>query len=496
MKREHIIVGIIFLIVFGIKLYFSFQTPYFSSDETYYNIRQLVHIKETFFPIFQDDLSYGGKTLYLPPLFFYLLAVLSYIFKTEFVGKFFPALFSSSIVIISYLIAERLTKNKVAQLFTAVMAGFMPIFFSYTLNTISIYSLVAPLIFICIYFMMRVVDKEKRFIPYFIISLLILRMTTPAVIFLIFGLLAYLVFLFLEKMEMSKIEIELILFSTFLIIWTLFLFFKNAFLNYGFAILWQNIPRDLLKNYFANTNLLTIMYLIGIIPFIFGLYSVYKYTFREKDKDTYLLISFGLVIALLMWLRLIELNISLIFIGLVATFLFAKAYDDIISFIKNTRLRLTFTAVLFILIIISSVIPSLALASNKIRQTYSEQEIDALLWFRSNADKDSLILSTLSEGNLIATIALRKNFIDSNFMFVSNIDQRLEDAYKMYKTTSETEAIGLINKYNISYIYFSKRAKEEYNIEKIPYIEDKCFEKKFFNDDVEIYKSLCSIEER
>ena len=74
------------------------------SDYLNYNIRQVVHIKQTLFPLVKDNLSYGGKILYLPPLFFYVLAFLIFIFKTEFVGKFFPNLFSSTIIIIAYLI--------------------------------------------------------------------------------------------------------------------------------------------------------------------------------------------------------------------------------------------------------------------------------------------------------------------------------------------------------------------------------------------------------
>jgi len=495
MKRDYIIVSILFLLVLGVKLFFIFQTPYFSSDESYYNIRQMVYIKQNFLPMLHDDLSYGGKTLYLPPMFFYILAVLTFIFKTEFVGKVFPALISSSIVFIAYLIADRFTKSYTIKLFTAITAGFMPLFFSFTLNTISIYSLIVPLTFFNLYCMMRIVDNDKEFIPLFIISLLALRMTTPAAIFLIFGLLVYLLFLFVEKMKISRIEIELILFSTFLIVWTLFLFFKNAFLNYGFSLLWQNIPLNMLKNYFANTSLSNIIYFIGLIPLIFGVYAVYKYTFMEKDKETYLLISFAVVIVLLMWLRLIEINLSLIFIGLIMTFLFAKIYDSFIKKIKNKKVKIIVNSLCILLIILSSILPAIALSSTKIRDTYSEKEIQALMWVRQNTDTEEVILSTLNEGNLIATIALRRNFIDSNFMFVRDIEQRIEDTYKIYRTTSQVEAITLLNKYGIHYIYFSKRAKKEYNIESLDYIDEKCFQKAFSNEDVEIYKSLCTIQE-
>lgn len=496
MKREYIVVGIIFLLVFGIRLLLAFQTNYFSSDEAYYNIRQVVHIKETFLPMIKDDLSYGGKTLYLPPLFFYLLAALSYIFKTEFVGKFFPNLFASCIVIVGYLISAELTKKESAIILTTLLAGFVPIFFSETLNSISINSFVIPLMFFSIYCMMRVIDNDKFFIFLFIESLLILRATTPEAIFLIFALLVYLLFAYLEKMKILKIETELIVFSTFMIIWTLFIFFKNAFLNYGLSILWQNIPKELLKNYFANTNILTVIYFIGIIPFIFGLYSIYKFAFREKDKKTYLLISFAVIIGFLMWLRLIELILAITLIGFTFVFLSVKPYTLLLDLIKTRRTRIIIVCAVFLIVLISSILPSIVLASNKINHAYSENEIQALLWIRQNTDEESVILSTLNEGHLIAGIAKRKNVIDSNFMFVEKLDKRLEDVHTMYVTTSQTQAIELLNEYSIKYIYFSKRAKEEYKIKTLHYLDDKCFKEVFSNSDVQIYQSLCVIEER
>ena len=496
MKKEHIILAIIFLIVFGIRLSFAFQTPNFSSDEAYYNIRQIDHIKNTFLPIIKDDLSYGGKILYLPPLFYYLMAGLSYIFKMGFAGKFFPNLFAASFVIVAYLISNQLTKNKSAKFLTVLMAGFMPLFFSETINSMSIHSFALPLTFFTLYCMIRIINKEKRFIGYFIPSLLVLRMTTPNVVFLIFALLVYLVFIFLEKMERTRAETELVLFSTFLIVWTLFVSFKKAFLEHGLAILWQNIPEQLLRNYFANINLLTVIYFIGLIPFIFGLYAIYKYSFGEKDKKIYLLISFAVVIASLMWLKLIELKLALMFIGFIMIFLFAKSYEFVLTIIHNKKLRLAFTLSIFLLILISSVVPSLVLASIKIKEAYSYEEISALEWLNRHTTKDDIILSNLDEGHMIATISDRKNFIDSNFMFVENIDQRLEDAYKMYKTPSQTQAITLMNKYGISYIYFSKRAKKNYGISEIAYADENCFEREFGNKDVEIYKSLCIIEEK
>ena len=59
-------------------------------------------------------------------------------------------------------------------------------------------------------------------------------------------------------------------------------------------------------------------------------------------------------------------------------------------------------------------------------------------------------------------------------------------------TVFETEAINLLNKYEIKYIYFSDRAQAEFGIEKLSYIDEKCFEL-VYDKKIKIYKSLCVI---
>ena len=71
MEKKHWCILILFLLVFGTRILFAFQTPHFNDDISYYNIRQINHIKQTLLPIIIDDLSYGGKVLYTPPFFYY-----------------------------------------------------------------------------------------------------------------------------------------------------------------------------------------------------------------------------------------------------------------------------------------------------------------------------------------------------------------------------------------------------------------------------------------
>ena len=162
--------------------------------------------------------------------------------------------------------------------------------------------------------------------------------------------------------------------------------------------------------------------------------------------------------------------------------------------LKSKTAKTSFVVLSLFIVISTAFIPSITLAKKEIDKAYSVYEIEALEWIKDNTPDDSVALSTLEEGHLITDIAERKNFMDSNFMFAEDVDQRLEDMYKLYRTTSQTEAVALLNEYNIDYIYFSKKAKKEYFVREIPYIDEICFEKLFENQDVIIYESICVIK--
>ena len=77
---------------------------------------------------------------------------------------------------------------------------------------------------------------------------------------------------------------------------------------------------------------------------------------------------------------------------------------------------------------------------------------------------------------------------------IKDADTRFKDIRAIYTAVFQTEAVRLLNKYNVKYIYFSERAKNEFNIQRLGYIDDKCFEFVYDNDNIEIYKSLCMLE--
>ncbi len=495
MKKQYTILALIFLLTLGIRLYYTFQTPYFDT-EAYSVIREVDHIHNAVIPLFKDNLSYGGRNLIFPPHYYYVLLFFKITLGNFLAFKIIPNLFASLLVFVVYSISLDITKDYKASLFTAFISGFLPIFFGGTINNISVYTLIIPLTFFTLLCFMKV-SENKKYVFYFIASLALLRLSHPSAILSIIALGFYILVVRLEGLKQTREELELILFSTFIIIWSFLVVFKNPLLVHGPQVIWQNIPFQVLSKYFTEFNILEAIYYIGIVPFIFGIYIIYNYIFRKKDKKMYLLISFAISMLILLWLKLIQLKIGLIFLSVILTILFSKFFILSSDYLKKTKLH-KFTPLiyflLFILIITTSFLPSITSAKESIEKSVTTEEIKALEWIKLNTDKEDVILSTVEEGYMITAIAERKNIADPNFLLIEDADQRVTNIEQIYMTVFETEAINLLNKYDIKYIYFSDRAKNRFDIEEIKYIDEKCFDLVYDNK-IKIYKSLCVISE-
>ena len=253
--------------------------------------------------------------------------------------------------------------------------------------------------------------EKKKFVTLFMISAFLISTIHPISFLLVMGLLIYLLLVKLENLKQSKAELELILFTIFLIIWIQFLIFKDAFLTHGLSIIWQNLPQEALSLYFGQVNIITALLSIGLLPMIGGIYATYKYLFREKNKNIYLLISFALAITPLLWLKLIQLTTGLAFLGVVFVLLFAKYSELFMNYFKKTRVSYLIPAfiIFIILFFISSIIPSYYFTQQAIEGAPSDAEIEALQWLNKNSETNATILATLYQGHLVTAVAERKN---------------------------------------------------------------------------------------
>jgi hypothetical protein len=315
--------------------------------------------------------------------------------------------------------------------------------------------------FLALYFLLRITDDPKSVIP-FLFAAGALRYTHASIILLVFALLFYLMIIYAENLKQSRHELEVILFFTFVIVWSLFIAYKNAFLLLGPSVIWQNIPPVVLGSYFSNISLIEAISQIGIVPLVFGIFIIYRYIFKERNKALYLLISFVVPLFFLLWFKLIEFKVGLMFLGVVLTLLFAPFYQLMSSYLERTKIakfRWVFVTAIFIVIFFTSLLPSLYFALHNRQQLVSQQEVQALKWINQNTAEGSVVLATSREGYLITHIAERKNVADFNYLLAEDSNQRYEDIETFFRTPLTTEAVKIANRYDVDYIYFSDKIK-------------------------------------
>jgi len=497
-RTAYYLLGGIFILTLAIRLYYAYQTPYFTDDGAYFVIRQVENIRNTGLPLYRDPLSFGGRTLLFNPIYYYILAFFNLFMPLSAVGKIIPNLFASCLVFITYLIALDLSKNQKIALFTSFISSFVPVFFGNTFNNLSIYNLGIPLIFFMLYCLIKV-RNDKNYVSYFMISLFFLSHLHPSSLIFVIGLIFYYILVKVDKLKQDNAEFELIIFLVFFILWSQFIIYKKALLYYGLGAVWQNIPVQILSQYFSEITILGALYEIGFVPLIFGSYIIYKYVTKKKSSKMYMVIGFVLSVFLMLWLKLMPLEIGLIFLGYLLVLLFSRFLQNFFEYVQRTKFHYLESIILLFFIIIlifTSIIPSINIAKQNLEKSYTSSEIEALEWIEHNTNPNSTIVASSKEGHIINAVAKRKNVIDSKFFLIDNINTRFDDTKTIYKTFFETEALPLLNKYNIDYIYLSQKTKKEFNIKTIRYIKDSdCFNRVFVNKDVTVYKVLCSISE-
>ncbi|MBW2977470.1 hypothetical protein KY331_01375 [Candidatus Woesearchaeota archaeon] len=492
MKKQQIILTIIFIASILFRLYFAFQTPYFDYD-SYLSLRQIEHIKQTGLPIFNDDLSYSGRSFIFIPTFHYIFAFFSLAIPTAIVTKLLPNIFASTIIFITYLISKKITNNTNISLFVSFISAFIPIFVSQTINNVSVYSITIPLIFLAIYSFINLKNSTN----YFLFTILLLALLHSSAFLLILGLLFYTAFIRLSKLKQTQAEVEVILFSTFLVLLLQFLVFKSAFIMHSLAVIWQNIPPTVLFQHFQGINIIEAILKIGLFPLIFGAYVIYRHIFREKNREVYILIGLATSTFVLLWLRLVQPDICLAIIGITLTLLFATFYRHVLKYLKKTRLAVLtpiISILFFLLFLTTSIIPAIAFSQKAIENSPSKEEISALYWLKRNSKSHQAILAAPTEGHLINYITERKNVIDTNFLLIKDSSKTINNVKLMFTSPYKVDVVKLLTKYNVDYIYFSENAQLQYNIIEIPSIKEDCFELIYNVSEIKIYENECEIE--
>ena len=495
MKRSTFLLWLIFALTLAIRLKFAFSTGNFSSDESYFILRQVEHITHNGIPLYADSLSHAGRTFLFNPLFMYVLAFFNIFLPLNIVAKVLPNIFITSIVFIIYGLVIQATNNENIALLGAVISPFIPIFFVSTLNDISVFSLIIPLIFLSLYYFVNIKHNKRNGIKA-ALTIGAIALLHPTSLIFILAFILYYIFIKVEGLKTTSAENEVMIFSTLFILFSQFLIFRQALLQHGLSLLTLNAPPQLIQNYFQEFTLLQATFQIGIIPLLYGIYVIYRYLFRERHTTIYLIIAFVFATGILLWFKLIPIASGLMILGSILLLLFAQRFKLLMDYIQRTKFakwESYIIVAIFFSFLITSILPAIALGARTETLAYSNDEIDAFTWLQ-NTPEGSTILSQVDDGHLITYLGKRKNVMDTNFLLISNAQQRLEDIERVYTTFSQTEAFTITSKYNVNYIVFSESIKNQFNIHDLQIFDRKCLKTAYKNDEVRIFEVLCKLE--
>ena len=489
-KKEVYWIIAIFVITLSVRLVLAFMLSHFTY-ESYFHLQQVGHITQTGLPLLDDPLSYGGRHHLFLPFFHYLTSLFNLALPLPIIAKILPNLFIATLTIITYLISRKITQNKTAALFSAGIAGFLPILF--TTNQFTPEMLFLPLMFLNIYMFLNL--NKKRYLHGYVISFIILSFTSSATFLLLVGFGIYLLLSLLEKKKIDRAEIEVMLFSLFFFIWSQYLFFKDILFEQGISFIWKNIPAEIISQYFPLLSLTQSAILVSVIPFLAGIFVVYRSLFHLKNEKMFLLISLVISTTLLTWLRFIEFKLSLAFTGVTLAILFASFYQDTLQFLQKTKihhLHKLFPRFVLVLLAITMLSPAITTALRQEMPTV--EEITAFQWIKENIPQEATILALLEEGHLITFVSNRTNFMDDQFTLIPDVEKRFAALTSLFTTQFQTEAISLFDEYNIRYIILTPSAKEKYNLTNLQYRSRECFERIYEDESTKIYDVRCTLE--
>ena len=467
-RLNHIILLILFLFVFGFRLYYTFQYDNFNTDEAYFHLRRIDYFLENQKLLYFDELSYGGRLIFYPPLFHIIMALIS--FGSIFILKLIPELLFSSLVFIIYKIAKEISGSEYSAIFAAAISSFIPILFTETLNNLSVYSFVIPLLFLMFYSLLNL--ENKKYFWCFIISSFLLPLIHPSAWIFIITIIIYFFLMAGGALNPTKIKKEAVIFSVLLIILLEFIIYKKAFLAYGANILRENIPSNILADSFRQFSPVDLLFNIGLVPLVFGSIGIYVALIRDKRKIAYIFGAFAIAVLLLLVLRLITISIGLMFLGLALSIFTASSITILYNYFtkfKFNYFKHFFVIILLVLFFSLSFSSSITAAKNSAK--IDSIKIDEIKWLVHNTKNDAVVLANFDEGNLIGSIANRKTVADSNFLFAPNPIERTKDIEIIYTTVSDAIALNLLHKYNVSVIYFSDDTRRAYGIYELAYAE-------------------------
>lgn len=476
----------VFALVFAVRLIVAFQTPFLSSDNSYFHVRMVDSLSHGDL-LSVDPLGFGGRSIIASPLFDAIIAFFTLFIPAGIVFKVIPNLFASLLVVPAFLLAYKLTNDRFLSSFAALLASAVPAFFASTFNQLTPLSLAVPLFFMLVYAWLEVPKKVVLFLS----LLLVLVFLHPLALVFVLSIAVYLILMAIEWKKPQLAEIELGIFTIFFTLWTQFLLYKRLILFHGPGVIWQNIPVGLLSGFYANITVIGAIVQIGVYPLGEGIYALYRTALKNPQREIQMMLGVTVVSGALLWIKLIDLETGFMLLGITLAILFAKWSQLFLEFAHKTKLARFGPLVLgvsLLLAFVTTAYPAYIATSDVLKSTITQEEVTALTWLDKTSPKNVSVIAPPSYGHYVTAFAKRKNVIDDYYLLQPQVNERYDDIGRLYRSSFETEAVDIVEKYGADFVVVPPHTKD------LVYGDRFCF-KRVYGANIKIYRRnpACSV---
>ncbi len=460
----------------GLQAYYSFSTTTYNDDTSYFLLREAEHINTHHEAFRTDSLTANGRAVIGSAVPWYIIAFLYSILGI--VGlKIFSVLVFFFIPISVYFLAAQLVKEEKYALLAAASAAWIPIIWQELTNSLNMIGVFIPIALIHLHYYLKLNSRQEHLLPFVLLSFL-LAILHPISLLIAISLVIWIILSYVEGFEIETIRKEAAFFFVLITFFIQFYLYRTTLVSSGFQSIYQNIPQELLKTYFANINVLILILSIGIPSIIFGLYGILQ-AVRKPNEASTLLSAFALTFILLLVFKLIPFTIGLVFLSILLALLSAIGYESLFRYIFLTKFSKGSTPVYagaIVLIVITLTLPAIFAGSTTVAHAPTDAQLYMYDYIKTSTPEHTIVLTAYDEANQFTFYANRSVILNNDFIGINDANQRYKDIVTLYRTQSTVEAIATTSTYDLDYLYLSPSTQARYNITKLPYsISSRCY---------------------
>ena len=384
--------------------------------------------------------------------------------SVDLIYKTFSILASSLIVLVSGIMAYKISGKIAKTLFSTMVLLGSPAIFLLTFNTV--FTETVALLFFLLTFLLwetSLKGRKKFILASIMMSVSIFATPLSAVLLLIYGL--YFIMQKVEGRQIMAEELETYFFSVLLFI-GYYTFMLRDLLVGSYA---RKAVSDLITPFFhslVNFNYLMIVPVVGIIPLLIGIYCIYSEITKEKksQKEVYLMSSAASVSFLLIFSSAVNIYFLFALLSVSLSIISALFITNLNSFLRKSTLKLSAQKFFLLAVISANVIFAVLYVpeaiSENIRNSPSSETIRFIIGISEEFPEKRLISSLEAVPAIInfgASSAFEAWILDGQ---EKDIQEKIK---KSYLSPFESQMVQLMNSTRADCIIFTEYEKKAFN---------------------------------